>query len=147
MEPEVDAERHLVHPAREVQVRGRGEDGVAAEDDEQRDRAVVHVGRQLAQRRELIHRARLRRRRVQHRLAHVAELRVDRVRERVHRRRLIIARDHDRRARVGLQVLGQGGDPGGPLRAGPGRGSGLRARSRAHGRRQRAREILDLRRA
>ena len=142
VEPEMDAERHLVHPGGEVEVGGRGEDRVASEDHEKGDRPAVHVGGEIPERRELIDRTRLHRRGVEDRLSHVAELRVDRVREGVDGRGLVLPRDHHRGAGVRVQVLGEGGQPGRAPRAGAEGGRGLGARSDAG--RQRPREVFDL---
>jgi len=50
----MDAQRHLVHLAGEVEIGGRGEDRVAAEDHEKRDRPAIHLRREIPERRELI---------------------------------------------------------------------------------------------
>ena len=142
VEAEMDAQRHLVHPGGEVEVGGRGEDRVASEGHEKRDRPPVHVGRELLERGELIDRARLHRRAVEDRLSPVAELRVDRVRERMDGRGLVLPRDHHRGAGVRLQVLGERLHPGRARRAGAEGGGGLGAHSDPS--RQRPRELFDL---
>ena len=60
---------------------------------------------ELAQRGVLFGRHDLRRRLIAHRRADVAERLVDRVRERMHRRRLRLAGDDERRAAVRRQIL------------------------------------------
>ncbi len=105
----MDRQPHL--PGRqefaELQIRGSRVDRVALEDDQRIDLAGLHVGGQRAERRQLVGRLGLDRFGDDHRLADVAERLVDRVNQRVHRRRLFVARDDQARA----PVL-----PGGPLR-------------------------------
>ena len=104
VEAEVHAERHLGERGREGHVGRRGEDRVAAQDEEQLDPASLHVLHERAQRRELILRPRLDRRGVDDRLPHVAERLVDRVRERVHGGRLVLAGDDRAPAAVACEV-------------------------------------------
>ena len=106
----------------------RGVDRVAAEDDEDVDPAGVHVGDELAQRLQLIDRRGLDRLGVDDRRAGVAERLVHRVRERVDGRRLAVAGDHEARAAMRLQILGDRGDP---LSCRSPGGSGGRAGGRA----------------
>ena len=111
VQAEVDAELHLAHRVGERQIGRRGVDRIAADDDEQIDLAGVHVGDEIAQRRELIDRLGFDRVGVDDRLADVAERLVHRVRERVDDRRLAVAGDDEARSAVRLQILGDRGDP------------------------------------
>ena len=112
VQPEVDPQRHLVQLRREIEVGRSGEDRVAAQDHEQRNGAAVHVGRQLPERGELVHRARLDRRRVDDGPSHAAELRVGRVGQGMDGGRLMLAGNHHRRPGVREQVLHEGRRPG-----------------------------------
>ncbi|MGN6182637.1 MAG: hypothetical protein ACTHQM_03170 [Thermoanaerobaculia bacterium] len=106
------AERNLVVRGRELEIRGRIEHRVSAENDERLDRARVHVGNELFERFRLIDRRDFDRVGDEHRRADVAELRVDDVRVRMDDRRLFIADDDDARATIRLQVFDRRGDDG-----------------------------------
>ena len=99
---EVDAEAHLLKARAEVEVGRRVVDGVAADDDEHLDLALVDVGQQLSQRLDVIDGVRVNRLGVHDGLPRVAERGVDRVRERVDDGRRVLARDHDGLAAVRL---------------------------------------------
>ncbi len=100
VETEVDAKRNLLHRIDELQVRRRGVDRVAAEDDQQAHGAGVHLADQFLQRRALVDRTGFGGLRVGDRGADVAERVVHRVRERVNRRRLTVAGDDQAAARA-----------------------------------------------
>ncbi len=139
VEPVVHRQRHLREAFRELQI-GRGrEHRVAAEDDQQFDRAGVHRGGQVDQRGMLILRRRFDRQPVGHRRADIAERLVHRMRHGMHRGRLILAGDDQRRAAMCLKILGYRGNPGRLL---AGRATGVRHADRG---RQCAREALDVR--
>ena len=106
---EVDARQHLVEGRREVQVDRCGVDRVTTEDQQQVDLAGGHVGRQRAERLDLIDRLGFRSLRVDDRLPDVTECLVHRMRERMNDRRLCIARDNEAGAAVRLEVLRHGG--------------------------------------
>ena len=136
VEAPVDPERDLAHRPGELEVGRRVVSGVSPDDDEGRHAARRHVRHELGQR--LARGALGRRSRgldVPDGLAGVAERLVDRVRERVDLRRLGLARDHEARAAVRLQVGGHRFDEGIGRRGG---GDG------SHGDRDRSREGLDL---
>ena len=124
----MDRERHLREPILEPEIRGRREERVPADDDEHLDLPGVHRLHEIAQRRHLIGRVHFDRRRVRDRRPDVAERLVHRVRERMHRRRLIVAGDDEALAAARLQLLR---DRGRPLRGLCGRGRRRRAPARA----------------
>ena len=136
VEAEAHAERHLGERGRKRHVGRRGEDGVAAQDEEQLDPASLHVLHERAQRRELILRPRLDRRGVDDRLPHVAERLVHGVRERVHGGRLVLAGDDGAPAAVAREVPHERFDEGQGRRLGPGHAGpqarGDRARGALH---------------
>ncbi len=134
----VDAERDLLHRLREPQIRGSGEGGVLAEGHERVDAAPAHVGGERAERSALMNRIQLERRGVEDRATDVAERGVHRVRERVDRGRLRLARDDDRAARMGAKVARDRPRPCGVLPA-LGRPAGAELRG------DRSRERLELR--
>ena len=140
-EPEVHAQRDLLHRVGEVQIRGRRVDRIAAEDEQDADRARVHLADELLQRGALIDRAHFRGLRVDDRRADVAERLVHRVRERMDGRRLAVAGDDEAAAARGLQILDERSHPALRRSAAPSR---VRRRPRP-ARRHRARERLDLR--
>ena len=137
--PVVDAERHLRQSLGELDVRRGAENRVATDNHEEPDLPGVHGRRQIDERGGLILRRRFDRRAVAHRRADVAERLVDRVRDEVHGGRLVLAGDDERGAAMGLEILGDGGNPGGVVTAG--RGS---RRGDADGGRQLPRETLDV---
>ena len=99
------AERHLGHGVLEVEVRRRVVNGIAAEHDQRLDCAGVHVGDELAQGLELVHRRHFQRIGDGDGRADVAELLVEGHGQRVHGRRLVVAGNDDRRAAIRLQVF------------------------------------------
>ncbi len=101
------AQRHLVHCLGEGEVRRRVVNRVAAENEQQVHFAGVHVIDKFLQRSGLNLRLDLDGVGVDHSVANRAERRVHRVCECVHGWRLVISRDHDRRALVGLKVFHQ----------------------------------------
>ena len=95
----VHPQRDFAHRVGEIQIRRRRVDGVRLADDHQHlDAARLHVGDELAQGGVLFGRHDLRRRLIADGCADVAQRLIDRMRERVHRRRLRIAGDDERRA-------------------------------------------------
>ncbi len=113
VEAVMDAQRHLVERLGEVEVGGRVVDRVAARNHEHLDLAGPHLADERAQ-------VRVSRRggcllgelRVDDRRAHGAQRLVDRVRDRVHGRRLRFAGDHERPRAGAPQVGGERRDPG-----------------------------------
>ena len=114
--PEPDSQPHLVERRGETEIDGGGEDRVAPEDHQRIDPPRRHVGGQGAQRVELPGRAGWCHRHVVQitdRLPEVAERRVNRRRQGVDRRRLLIARDDEARAPVCVQVAHERRNPAG----------------------------------
>ena len=101
----------LREPFGELEIGGRGEDGVDAEDHEELHLPGGHRGRELRERRVPVHRLRFDGRTVGHGRVHVAERLVHRMRERVHGRGLILTGDDHRPAAMSLEILCDGRDP------------------------------------
>ena len=108
---EVDARLHLVERGTERDVGRSGVHRVAAENQQQVHLAGFHVGDQRLQRFDLVDRLDVHRLGVGHRLANVAQRLVHRVREGMHGWRLRLARNHEARATVRLQIFADGGCP------------------------------------
>jgi hypothetical protein len=103
---EVDPEWDLAERFAEPQVGRRGVDRIAAQDEQHVHLAGVHVVGELAERLCLVDRGRLHRVGEHDRAADAAEGVVHRMSERVNDRRLALARNHQRRALVGLEIPG-----------------------------------------
>ena len=112
VEPVVDPQGHLVERLGHLQVGGGGVGRVRAEDDEHLDRARLHLADQGREGRRLADRRRLGGIGVGHGRAHCAQGLVHRVGERVHRRRLRLAGDHQGPGPGPLQVLHDRSGPG-----------------------------------
>ena len=95
VQAQMRAKLHLAHRARKGEIDGRRVHWIAADDDEQIHLAGVHVGDEIADRRELVDRLGFGGLHIDDRAAGVAERAVHRVRERVDRRGLRVAGDHD----------------------------------------------------
>jgi hypothetical protein len=150
---QMGAELHLVQRVGEFQVGRRRVDGIAAHDQQYVHSAGVHVGDEVANRRELIDRLRFDGLRVDDGLAGVAERGVHRVRERVDRWRLMISGDDEAGAAMRLEIFRNRVDPfldGRPqgLRSAPRTRAISRTRptrpSRPNAARDRGRDRLDL---
>ena len=105
------AQLDLRHRVGETQIDRRGVNRIAADDQQQINLAGVHVGDEVAQGVELIHRLGFDRRRVDDGLADVAKRLIHRVREGVDRGRLPIPGDDEAAPAMGEQVLGNSVDP------------------------------------
>ena len=111
VEPGMNASRRLLKRCGEIQIRGCVVYGIAAENDQQFNLPRVQIVDQILERRELVHRIDFDRLDVGHRLAHVAERRVERVREGVDKWRLILANHNERGSAVRRQVASHRFDP------------------------------------
>ena len=111
VEAQVRAKRNLAQRGAKRNIRGRAVNRIPSDDHEQVDLAGVHVADQVAQRRELIGRLGLHRVGIDDGCSGIAERLVHRVRQRVHNRRLAVARDHEAGAAMRLEIFGDGGDP------------------------------------
>ena len=135
VEPVVDPQGHPVEGLREVEVRGGRVDRVRAQDHEDLDRPRLHLRHERREGRRLPDRPGLGGRGVGHGGADRAERLVHRVGDRVDRRRLRLAGDHEGPGSRPLQVLHDRRDP---------RVVDGALHGDAHARRDRPGEALDL---
>ena len=105
----------------EVQVRRRSVDRVAAEDHEHFDPPSLHVLHEFAQRSRAVARLGVDGDRVGHGLADVAEMIVQGVRQQMDDGRLAVSGQHQAAAAMGIEVLGDRGNPFFPAGRPPGR--------------------------
>ena len=101
----VRAQLHLLQRIQEIQIGGRIVHRVAAENQKRLDRSVVHVADQVFDRSDFIDGVGFHRVGIDHSLAGVAQLLIERMGEDVNRGRLMLARDDDAGAAIRLQVL------------------------------------------
>ncbi len=104
----MDALRYLRKSRGEVDIGRRGVHRITAKNQQEVDLAAAHILDKLSQRLEMIDRIELDRIGVGDRVADIAERLIDLVREDVHARRLLVARDHDARSLVAEEILDQG---------------------------------------
>ena len=102
---EMRPEWHFLERIDEIEICRRIEHRIAAEDDECFDGTAVHIGDELAQRFELIHRRDFHRIGDRDRRADVAEKLIDGHGDRMNDGRLIVARDHDARPAIRQKIL------------------------------------------
>ncbi|MCG3121215.1 MAG: hypothetical protein ALAOOOJD_04215 [bacterium] len=103
---EMDARLDFGKLGGKIKLCRRGENRVAAKHEQHLDFSRFHVGRQLAQRFDLIRGSGFNRIRINHGFAGIAERVIHRMCQRMHRRRLLLACNHETRAAMVLQIAG-----------------------------------------
>ena len=120
----MNPQRHFQQRPHKIEIRGRVVHRISAKNQQHLHFAAMNVVDQRAQRLHSVNRVRFQRLGVIHRLAHVAQRRIQRMRQRMHRCRLLFARHHHRTSAMRRQIF--------RYRLRPIRRNPARARSTAH---------------